>query len=195
MIGNAFVDDGEYQGNYGAEAFWRYDTALTNVSASFAVLGLNGTQYDAAPIQFMVEIQSPLDAAGQKLIVAPLSGDFSGGMANLGNVFPVVTNAAAQIGPGLASNEEEKTVSFVSLLSGGCLKTAIITTNSPRVPGSLGGLIPKGKMGLLNFRVGAGVGLLMTPRTSTNRWAGIRALHKTAMGNMAIAIPVFAPVC
>ncbi len=195
LIGNAFVDDGEYQGNYGAEAFWRYDTALTNVSNSFAVLGLNGTQYDAAPIQFMVEIQSPLDAVGQKLIVAPLSGDFSGGMANLGNAFPVSTNAAAQIGPGLASNEEEKTVSFVSLLSGGCLKSAIISTTAPRVPGGLGSLIPKGKMGLLNFRVGAGVGLLLTPRTETNRWAGIRALHKTAMGNIAIAIPVFAPVC
>jgi uncharacterized repeat protein (TIGR01451 family) len=195
LIGNAFVDDGEYQGNYGAEAFWRYDTARTNVSNSFAVLGLNGTQYDAAPIQLMVEIQSPLDAIRQKLIVAPLSGDLSGGMATLGNAFPVITNAAAQIGPGLASNEEEKTASFVSLLGGGCLKSATLSTNSPRVPGGLGGLIPKGKMGLLNFRVGAGVGLLMTPRTETNRWAGIRSLHKTAMGNVAIAIPVFAPVC
>jgi uncharacterized repeat protein (TIGR01451 family) len=195
LIGNAFVDDGEYQGNYGAEAFWRYDTARTNVSNSFAILGLNGSQYDAAPIQLMVEIQSPLDAIRQKLIVAPLSGDLSGGMANLGNTFPVITNAAAQIGPGLASNEEEKTASFVSLLGGGCLKSATLSTNSPRVPGGLGALIPKGKMGLLNFRVGAGVGLLMTPRTEMNRWGGIRSLHKTAMGNVAIAIPVFAPVC
>ncbi len=195
LMGNAFVDNGEYQGNYGAEAFWRYDTALTNVSENFAVLGLNGTQYDAAPIQFMVEIQSPLDAVRQKIIVAPLSGDFSGGVASLGSALPIITNAAAQIGPGLASNEEEKTASFVSLLSGGCLKSAVITTTSPRIPRGLGSLIPKGKMGLLNFRVGAGVGLIMTPRTDTNRWGGIRTLHKTAAGNMTIAIPVFAPGC
>ena len=189
------MDDGEYQGNYGAEAFWRYDTALTNISENFAVLGLNGTQYDAAPIQFMVEIQSPLDAIKQKIIVAPLSGDFSGGMATLGSATPILANAAAQIGPGLASNEEEKTASFVSLLSGECLKSTVITTTSPRVPRGLGSLIPKGKMGLLNFRVGAGVGLLMTPKTDTNHWGGIRALHKTAAGNMSIIIPVFAPAC
>ena len=195
LMGNAFVDDGDYQGNYGAEAFWRYDAALTNISENFAVLGLNGTQYDAAPIQFMAEIQSPLDAIRQKIIVAPLSGDFSGGMATPGNTAPILANAAAQIGPGLASNEEEKTASFVSLLSGGCLKNAVITTTSPRVPRGMGSLIPKGKMGLLNFRVGAGVGLLMTPRTDNNRWGGIRALHKTAAGNMSIIIPVFAPVC
>jgi hypothetical protein len=195
LIGNAFVDEGDYHGNYGAEAFWRYDTALTNISGGFAVLGLNGTQYDAAPIQFTVEIQSPLDAVGQRLVLAPLSGDLSGGLANLGNTFPALTNAAAQIGTGLAANEQEKTVSFSSLLNGGCLKSATISTNFPRVPGGLASLIPTGKMGLLSFRVGAGVGLLMTPRTSTNRWGGIRTLHKTAVGNVAIAIPVFSPVC
>ncbi|MBS1809845.1 MAG: hypothetical protein JST84_16910 [Acidobacteria bacterium] len=195
LIGNAFVDEGDYQGNYGAEAFWRYDTALTNVSGGFAVLGLNGTQYDAAPIQFAVEIQSPADAVGQRIVVAPLSGDLTAGSANLSNVFPAQTTAAGQIGPGLASNEQEKTVSFSSLLSGGCLKSATLTTNFPRVPNGLANLIPTGKMGLLTFRVGAGVGLLMTPRTGSNRWNGIRTLHKTAAGNVAIAIPVFAPVC
>lgn len=195
LIGNAFVDEGEYQGNYGAEAFWRYDTALTNISGGFAMLGLNGTQYDAAPIQFMAEIQSPTDAVGQRLVIAPLSGDLTGGVASLGNVFPALTNAAGQIGPGLASNEQEKTVSFSSLLSGGCLKSAVITASFPRVPNGLASLIPTGKMGLLTFRVGAGVGLLMTPRTGTNRWNGIRALHNTAAGNVAIAIPVIAPVC
>jgi len=195
LIGNAFVDEGDVHGNYGAEAFWRHDTALTGINGGVAVLALNGAQYDAAPIQLMAEIQSPVDATGQRIIVAPLSGDFTNGLANLGNAFPSLNNAAAQVGPGLASNEVEKTVSFTSLLSGGCLKSATISTTFPRVPNGVGSLVPTGKMGLLSFRVGAGVGLLLTPRTSKNRWSGIRPLHKTAMGNAAIAIPVFAPVC
>ncbi|HEX4945599.1 MAG TPA: hypothetical protein VFZ34_02900 [Blastocatellia bacterium] len=195
LIGNAFVNDGDYVGNYAAEAFARHDTALTSIAGGFAVLGLNGTQYDAAPIQLAAEIQSPVDSVGQKIVVAPLSGDITGGLANLGNAFPALANAAAQSCVGLASNEQERVVSFSVLLSGGCLKSATITTTFPRVPNGMGGLIPTGKTGALNFRVGAGVGLLLTPGGGSNQWRGIRALHKTAKGNMAIAIPIFTPVC
>jgi hypothetical protein len=159
------------------------------------VLGLNGTQYDAAPIQFAVEIQSPIDAVGQKIVVAPMSGDLTGGQTNLGAAFPALMNAAAQNCVGLAANANEKTASFTGLLSGGCLKTATLSTSLPRVPTGLGCLMPSGTGGTLSFRVGAGVGLLMTPRTGTNQWHGIRGLHKTAVGNVALAIPVFIPTC
>jgi uncharacterized repeat protein (TIGR01451 family) len=195
LIGNAFVKDGDYVDTYGAEAFWRHDTAMTNIAGGFAVLGLNGTQYDAAPIQFAVEIQSPIDAVGQKIVVAPMSGDLTGGQTNLGAAFPALMNAAAQNCVGLAANANEKTASFTGLLSGGCLKTATLSTSLPRVPTGLGGLMPSGTGGTLSFRVGAGVGLLMTPRTGTNQWHGIRGLHKTAVGNVALAIPVFIPTC
>ncbi|MFN7926427.1 MAG: hypothetical protein U0Y68_00500 [Blastocatellia bacterium] len=193
LIGNGFVDEGIYHGNYGAESFWRYDTSVTTPTSGFATLGLNGTQYDAAPIQFAVEFQSPVDVAGQRIVVAPLSGDLSG-LTSLA-AFPTLPNAAAQNGTGLATNEQEKAVSFSVLLSGGCLKSATISTGFPRVPGGLGTLVSTGKMGLLKFRVGAGTGLLLSPRTNTNRWSGIRGLHKTAVGNVAITIPVSIPVC
>lgn len=194
LIGNAFVRDGDYVDNYAAEAFWRYDTTPTAISNGVALLQLNGGVYDAAPIQFAVEIQSPVDTVGQKIVVAPLAGDLTG-IANLSEANPTLQAAAGQVGPGLAANEQEKTVSFSAMLSGGCLKSAVIGTTFPRVPNGLGNLIPTGKAGALQFRVGAGVGLLMTPRTGTNKWVGIRALHKTALTNTVIAIPALGPVC
>lgn len=194
LIGNAFVRDGEYVDNYGAEAFWRYDLALTNISNGFALLGLNGTQYDAAPVQFSVEIQSPQDAVGQKIVLAPLAGDLSG-VANLSSALPSLTTAAAQIGTGVVANEREQTASFSSFFTGGCLRTGLVTTASPRVPGGLQSLLPSGRAGSLRFRVGGGVGLLLTPRTAGNRWHGMRLLHKVATGNVILAIPVFPPVC
>ncbi|MFN7926711.1 MAG: choice-of-anchor Q domain-containing protein [Blastocatellia bacterium] len=194
LIGNAFVRDGAYVDNYSAETFWRYDNGPNIGGRGFAVLALNGTQYDAAPIQFTAEIQSPQDTTGQKIVLAPLSGDLSG-IANLSSALPTFSTAAAQVGSGIAANEEEKTVSFNALLSGGCLKSAVLSATFPRVPSGLGLLIPSGKAGSLTFRVGAGVGLLMTPRTGNNKWSGIRALHKNAIGNAALAIPVLVPVC
>ncbi|MFN7929970.1 MAG: Calx-beta domain-containing protein [Blastocatellia bacterium] len=195
LIGNAFVRDGNYVDNYAAEAFWRYDANPTTISNGVALLHLNGGIYDAAPMQFSVEIQSPLDTVGQRIVVAPISGDLTNGTGNLNSTNPTLQTAASQVGIGLASNEQEKTVSFSALLSGGCLKSAVIGTTFPRVPNGLGNLISTGKAGLLQFRVGAGVGLLMTPRTGANKWYGIRTLHKTAMTNTVIAIPVFIPVC
>jgi hypothetical protein len=194
LVGNAFVNDGEDYDGYGAVAFERYDNSVTQPNGTIALLSLNGTIYDAAPVQFAVEIQSPLDVAGQRIIVAPIAGDLDG-TATLPASHPTLPTAATQLGIGLAINGQERAVSFSSLLSGSCLKTATLSTTYPRVPGGLGGLIGKGATGHLQFRVGAGVGLLMTPRTGTNKWSGIRGLHHTATSNVILAIPAISPVC
>ncbi len=194
LVGNAFVQDGEYYDNYGAVAFERYDNSVTTSTGTIALLSLNGTIYDAAPVQFAVEIQSPLDVAGQRIVVAPLAGDLDG-TATLPATHPALQTAATQLGIGLAINGQERITSFSALLSGGCLKTATLSATYPRVPGGLGGLIGKGATGHLQFRVGAGVGLLMTPRAGTSVWSGIRGLHHTATSNVILAIPVIAPVC
>lgn len=191
LIGNGFVDEGNYHGNYVAEAFWRYDTTTTASKEGAAILQLNGTEYDAAPTQFAVEIQSPVDVAGQRIVLAPLAGDLTAA----DKAVTSQTAATTQIGVGMAANEQEQTLSFDSFLRGGCLKAATISTTSPNVPGGLGALIPTGKMGVLKFRVGAGTGLLFSPRTNVNRWSGIRSLHKTAVGNATMIIPVSTPVC
>lgn len=191
LIGNGFVDEGSYHGNYVAEAFWRYDTTTTASKDGAAILHLNGTEYDAAPTQFAVEIQSPVDVAGQRIVLAPLAGDLTAA----DKAVTSQTAATTQIGVGMAANEQEQTLSFDSFLRGGCLKAATISTMSPNVPGGLGALIPTGKMGVLKFRVGAGTGLLFSPRTNVNRWSGIRSLHKTAVGNATMIIPVSTPVC
>ena len=194
LVGNAFVNEGEYYDTYGAVAFERYDNGITQPNGTIALLSLNGTIYDAAPVQFAVEIQSPLDVIGQRIIVAPIAGDLDG-TATLPAAHPTLQTAATQLGIGLAINGQEKATSFSALLSGGCLKTATLSATYPRVPGGLSGLIGKGATGHLQFRVGAGVGLLMTPRAGANHWSGIRGLHQTATSNVVLVIPVIAPAC
>lgn len=46
-------------------------------------------------------------------------------------------------------------------------------------------------MQLLN--VGGAVGIVMTPRNSL--WSGIRTLHKTALINTTLTVPIFPPNC
>ena len=78
LIGNAFVNDGNYVGNYGAEAFWA--TADSKVDdATMTSKLLFGTIYDELPTQHVAEIQSPNDSVGQRILVAGLAGSLISG--------------------------------------------------------------------------------------------------------------------
>ncbi len=184
LIGNAFVNDGEYVDNYGAEAFQAHSTLLATVTGDTATLFFDNQSYDVVPNQFAVEIQSPLDAPNQRVVTVGLQGDLTRS----------ALSGAAQIGTATVLNGNERPLgSFVSWLSGNCQAQATITTSSPRVPGGMNGLIPKGQIGTMQFRIGAGVGLLMTPRTAS--WPGIRTLHKTGSTATTLTIPLLPPVC
>ena len=199
LIGNAFVNDGAYTGNYGAEAFWAHnppamaDCDLTNSVATLRFSGNCGSGvYDRQPNQLVAEIQSPNDSIGQKIVTVGLTGSLSNGVASTG---------AAQTGIGVASNDGEKPGSFSSPWTGTCQRSFVIDPRTPRVPGGLGSqpginnnaLIPAGRTGTLKWNVSGAVGLIMTPKLGTNKWSGIRTLHKTRVtsdGN-TLTIPIF----
>ena len=183
LIGNAFVNTPQFADNYGAEAFWANSATVATVTGNTATLLFDNVGYDAVPKQFAVEIQSPLDAAGQLIVTAGLSGDLTTGQVT----------GAAQVGTGQAFNEKEVFASFNGWLTGTCQARATISTASPRVPNGLGNLIKTGQAGSLKFNVGGAAGLLLTPRTAT--WKGIRTLHKTQTVATTLTIPIFIPVC
>lgn len=184
LIGNAFVNTPQFTDNYGAEAFAANSDAVALVANDTAQLFFDHVGYDGVPNQFAVEVQSPLDAPGQQIVAAGLSGNLNASQMS----------GAAQVGTGLIINgNETPTGSFVNWLTGGCQATALITANTPRVPGGMNTLIPKGQTGTVFFNVGGAVGLLMTPRAAP--WHGIRTLHKTRIVARTITIPIIAPVC
>jgi Calx-beta domain/Immunoglobulin I-set domain len=183
LIGNAFVKDGMYVDNYGAESFWANSASVAAINGDKATLYFDGGGYDAIPRELTAEIQSPLDAIGQKIVTVGMRGDLTeSGLTGAG-----------QTGVGLAYNAQERGVSYSNFLTGNCFATATITGTSPRVPGTMNGLIAKGNSGTLRFSIGAGVGLLMTPKTA--KWSGIRGLHKTKLTTSTITIPVLKPHC
>ncbi len=184
LIGNAFVQDGEYQGNYGATAFAARRPLPATLLNDVARLNFNGFGYDPVPAQLAVEIQSPLDATGQRVVTAGLSGDLNASQMT----------GAGQTGTGIIINGNEQPLgSFVRFLNGSCQAIATITATNPRVPGGMNVMIPKGQVGTMQFRVGAAVGLLMTPRTA--QWNGIRSLHQIGVTEATITIPVIVPTC
>lgn len=151
-----------------AESFKANSPLLATFTTDTATLFLDNQSYDAVPNQLAAEIQSPLDAPNQRVATVGLQGDLTRS----------TVTGAAQIGTGLMINGNEKpTGSFVSWLNGNCQAQAVITATTPRVPNGMNGLIPKGQVGTMQGCIGAGVGLLLTPRTAS--WPGIRALHKT----------------
>ena len=199
LVGNAFVNDGAYTGNYGAEAFWAHnapamaDCDLTNWTATLRFSGNCGSGvYDRQPNQLVAEIQSPNDSIGQKLVTVGLTGSLTSGIAGTG---------AAQIGVGVAYNDGEQLGSFSSPWTGSCQRSFVIDTRIPRVPGGLGSqiginnnaLIPSGRTGTLRWNVTGAVGLVMTPKLGTNKWSGIRTLHKTRVTSNVntLTIPIF----
>ena len=188
LIGNAFVNAGDFVGNYGAEALAATDNlpgAVAAVNADgTATLNFNGVQYDRAADQFAVEIQSPNDAAGQTIVHVSLSGNIA--TATLTNI--------AQLGTGLLWRGDEKQGSFVRFIAGNCQSINVINSTTPRVPTGLGVFLGKGSIGTLTYATTeASVGLLMTPKS--NAWSGIRTLHKTRTKNSVLTVPVFMPVC
>lgn len=185
LIGNAFVNAGDYSGNYGAESFAANSasTGLYSDNGTTATLFFDGIGYDAVPKEFAVEIQSPHDAVGQKIVVAGMIGDLSTG----------TLSGALQVTSGQVVNDVEIARSATGIVSGGCQAIGIITLTRPRVPGGLGNLIPSMSSGTIKFKVGGAVGLLMTPNTED--WHGIRTLHKTATVATSLTMPVFVPTC
>ncbi len=185
LLGNAFVNDGNYVGNYGAESFWAYSNNLATINGDKATLRFNGTSYDAMPNQFAVEIQSPRDVIGQKIVTVGMNGDITRN----------TLSGAAQLGIGVAYNGNEKPFgSFSGFLNGICQASATITGVSPRVPFTMAGIIPSGQVGTIKLNIGGGVGLLLTPQNS-KKWSGIRGLHKTGTTFTTITIPVLPPKC
>ncbi len=183
LIGNAFVNDGLYVDNYGAENFWAHSASVAAINGDKATLFFDGGGYDAIPRELTAEIQSPVDAVGQKIVTVGMRGDLTeSGLTGAG-----------QTGVGVAFNAQERAVSYSSFLSGNCFATATISTTSPRVPGTMTGLIGRGNSGTLRFSISGGVGLLMTPKTA--KWNGIRGLHKTRLTTSNVTIPVLKPNC
>lgn len=187
LIGNAFLNTADYSGNYGAESFAANSTgaALYANNGSTATLFFDGIGYDAVPKEFAVEIQSPVDVPTpfQKIVTVGLSGDLSTG----------ALSGALQVGSGQVVNDAEIARSANGIVSGGCQAIGDITRTSPRVPGGMAALIPTGRSGTIKFKVGAAVGLLLTPTNAD--WHGIRTLHKTAVVATTLTMPVFVPTC
>lgn len=202
LIGNAFVKDGNYNDTYGAEAFWAHgsaaDIATCNTTDWTATLKFNGScgigGYDFQPTQHVAEIQSPNDSAGQRIIVAGLRGTVGG-----------TINGAGQEGIGVAFNDGEKPGSYSSPFGSGCQRSFTIDPRTPRVPGGLGSqpginnnaLIPSGRTGTLKWNTSGSVGLILTPKLGTNKWSGIRTLHKTlSTKENTLTIPILSvPHC
>ena len=83
--------------NYGAESFLANGGVLAVVAGQSAVLRFDGQGYDAVPKQFAVEIQSPVDVKGQKIVTAALNGVVGTGQLT----------GATQVGTGLVVNASE----------------------------------------------------------------------------------------
>lgn len=184
LIGDAFVTDGNYVGNYGAEAFQAYGNPGINNDGviNFGNL-MNG--YDFAPTRFAFSIQSPIDAPGQRIVTASISGNISeSGLAGAG-----------QLGVGAVYNGNERPFgSFVGFHQGSCQAISVIGLAVPRVPFGMAKLIPTGQVGTMMIPTGPAVGLFMTP-SGNNKWSGIRGLHKNRVNMASLAIPMFIPVC
>ncbi|MFN7927166.1 MAG: hypothetical protein U0Y68_04340 [Blastocatellia bacterium] len=184
LIGDAFVSEGNYAGNYGAEAFQAYGNPGINCDGVIRFGNLmNG--YDYAPTRFAATIQSPLDAPGQRIVTASLSGDLPNSSLS----------GAAQNGTGSVYNGNERPFgSFVGFHLGGCQALSTITPTLPRVPYSMAIVIPSGNIGTILLPTGPAVGIFMTPKGS-NKWSGIRGLHKTRVNTASLTVPLFIPVC
>ncbi len=184
LIGNAFVQDGLYVDNYGAESFRANSALVATLNNDTATLFFDNASYDAVPNQFAIELQSPADAAGQRVVTVGLSGDLTTSKMS----------GATQVSTAQVINGNEKPFgSFSAWLLGSCQAQATISTTSPRVPNGMNVMIPSGQVGTMKLNIGAGVGLLLTPRTAA--WKGIRTLHKTGLTTTTLTIPVLVPVC
>lgn len=184
LIGDAFVSEGRYVGNYGASAFRAYGNPGINNDGSLN-FGDMTNGYDFVPSRYAFSIQSPVDAPGQRIVTSSLSGDLSNG----------VLAGAGQSSVGFVYNGNEKPFgSFAGFHQGGCQAISVIGLTSPRVPTGMAKVVPAGQIGTMTITTRPTVGLFMTS-TGNNQWSGIRGLHKTRYTNASLIIPVFSPVC
>jgi hypothetical protein len=182
LIGNEFVNNATYCDTFGAESFWANENTPINETNWTATLKF-GSTYDAVPSQLTAEIQSPIDSIGQRIYTVGLVGDVNGGSLT----------GAGMVGTGYVFDQNEKPYSFSSFLSGTCQASEILDSTRPRVVRTLPKAIPTGMTGTIRMNIGGGVGLLMTPKT--NKWKGIRTLHKTGGKSANLIVPVFTPGC
>jgi FlaG/FlaF family flagellin (archaellin) len=190
FIGSAFVrdDDAGIIDSYGAEAFWKLTPGAAPVSGGIATINLNGVDYDAAPIQFSVQVQD-LTIADESIILASLSGDLG---TQLGSTL--------QVGPGVLYRADETPASFQPQIGSGCFSVTAVDKSKIRVvPGTLDTFL-KNSYGYLKFQVSApAVGLLLSRQApanqAANRWSGIRTLHKTQVGSATLTARCFPPFC
>ncbi len=182
LIGNEFINNAFYSDTFGAEAFWAYKNTPISETDWTATLNF-GSTYDAVPSQLTAEIQSPVDAIGQRIYTAGLVGDVNGG----------TLSGAGMVGVGYVFDQNEKPYSFSTFLADGCQASEIIDYTRPRIVRTMAKAIPAGTTATIRMNVGGAVGLLMTPKT--NKWKGIRTLHKTAGKSATLKVPVFSPGC
>lgn len=190
LIGNAFVNRGTWQGNYGAESFastqafgWRTTTA--NSSSTTAALVFNGTQGSGGGPGALPTTGSPLipdnsanptTAWGYDQVPNQFAVEFQSPVdvtgqrvvhAGLeGNLSTGGLTGAGQVGTGLVWRDDEAQGSFTRWMSGGCQTSStdgIITLTAPRVPTTLEFFVPKGRTGVLRYDTGPSVGILITP--------------------------------
>jgi hypothetical protein len=191
FIGSAFVrdDNNSIIGSYGAEAFAGIlgGTVTSNADGSTSVR-LDGTNYDAAPTQFSVQVQDP-NVAREFIVLASVNG-------NLG----VALSTVGQSGVGVLYRADETPASFQPFTTGNCQVVNKVDKNKPRiVPGDITTFL-KNSYGYLKFNTNVGaVGLLLSAQgpanQPNNRWSGIRTLHKTNVGSATLVVPMFPPFC
>ncbi len=190
LLGDAFLAEGKYVGNYHAESFRAYgNPGVAKDSIVYFGQRPNGNplvdSYDYAPSRFSVSLQSPVDAPGQRMVTSGLNGDLNN----------AVINGAGQIGLGFVFNGSERpSSSFASFHVGSCQAISEITTTLPRVVFTMGKIIPSGQVGTILLPTGPSVGLIMTPQ-GNNRWSGIRSLQKTRFTKTALKLSSFLPNC
>lgn len=194
LIGNAFVNNGTTQGNYGAEAFansgpFGFLTTLANLNSASATLVFNGGNPAGVPgglgnLPFVPPAAFPLGVApavplgydqvpNQFAVEIQSPSDAPGQTVVHAGLSGDITSGAAlagaaQAGTGLVWRGDEKQGSFVSWLTGGCQRFGVVTATTPRVPGTLGVFLPKGQIGVLRYDTGASVGILITPHQIAN---------------------------
>lgn len=181
LIGHAILKDGNYEGVYEAEVFRANSAAPATNNGNFtATLHFDGTRYDLMPNQLSVNIQSPVNVAGQKVVTAGLLGNVNG------------LGGAAQGGTGQITNSSGIAGTFSGWLLGQCQAMATISASNPVVSGGLSNLLPSGQTGTMRFGIGGGVGVLLTPRT-TAMSGHIQPLAKTGYASTALTVPVYTP--
>jgi DNA-binding beta-propeller fold protein YncE len=167
--------------SYGAEAFWKLTPGTAPVTGGNATISLDGMSYDAAPVQFSVQVQDPA-AAAEFIILASVSG-------NLGTKL----NDAGQVGAGVLYRADEAPASFQPQIGGGCQSVTKVDRSKIRiVPGSLDAFL-KDSYGYLKFTTTPAVGLLA--HRVNNHFSGFRTLHKTQVGSATLTAPCFPPFC